>query len=87
MDPGQLKLWEPVLQSPVAVSLLLLAALIASWGVLLVWIHRLYRDREALHREFRTHLESDLQLRTAVDEWAIQELVRSHRGGEDAQAT
>lgn len=87
MSPGSLLQWEPVLRSQIAVALLLLAALVVSTSILLLWVRMLYGRIESLHEEFRRHLESDLTLRHAVDEWAIKELVRTHTGVVDGAGT
>lgn len=53
MDPARLIDWETVLQSPVAVSLLLLAALFVVWAVLIGWAISLMRRHRELERETR----------------------------------
>jgi hypothetical protein len=63
MDPAQLREWEPILQSQVAVSLLLLAALIGS----LAWSFTLYRTNQALQREFREHLRAQGDFRGVLE--------------------
>jgi hypothetical protein len=86
MDPRALQEWEVILQSQVAVALLLLAALVAAVGILLTWIRFLYGKLEDLHQTFREHLESDLAVRRAVDEWAIRQMIHSTDHESDAPA-
>jgi hypothetical protein len=56
VDPQELMGWEAVLQSPVAVALLLLAGLITITGPLLLVVRSQYLENKELNREFREHL-------------------------------
>lgn len=80
MDPNRLSEWEPVLRSQVAVSLLLLAGLVVITGVLMTWIHRLYRDNRELHREFQEHLKAEGHLGPLLA--AVRDVLAINRSGE-----
>lgn len=64
MGPDGLAAWEVILQSDVAISLLLLGAVLVLAAVLLGWTRQLHRENQQLQRELIEHLkaESDLNL-------------------------
>ncbi len=59
MDPTQLHAWEVILRSPVAVSLLLLGAVLTLGTVHLAWVRGVLRENRELHGWIREHLEAE----------------------------
>ena len=62
MNPERLAEWERILESNVAVALLLLGAVLVLWSVLLAWAWSLHRENVSLQREFREHLKAQAEL-------------------------
>jgi hypothetical protein len=73
MDPTEIIRWEPILQSDVAVSLLLLAGLFGVATAQAVWIARLYRHNRELEKEFREHLKEQGHLGPLLE--ALREIL------------
>lgn len=87
MSPDQLLQWEGVLRSQYAVSLLLLAALLA----MTAWAFKLYRDNQQLNREFREHLKVQGDFGGVMDHvreaLSVVREARETTGGETARTT
>ncbi len=59
MGADQLQTWEVVLRSPVAVSLLLLGAVLALGAMHLAWVRGIQRENRELNGWIREHLEGE----------------------------
>ena len=62
LDPERLGKWEVILQSDVAVALLLLGFALVLMGVLLTWARALHQENQQLKRELIDHLKADGEL-------------------------
>lgn len=62
MQPERLRAWEVVLQSDVAVALLLLGGVLVLGALLLLWVRALHQENRELRRELVEHLKTDADL-------------------------
>lgn len=80
MDPDRLSRWEPILQSDVAVALLLLAALVVACGYLVFENRSLRRENQQLNTEYREYLKASADVALLVRN-ARRLLTLGDRGG------
>lgn len=87
MGADQLRAWEVILSSPVAVALLLLAAVVVLGGVLGLWIRRLVAENRQLHTWIREHLEAEAGVSRALDDlYPILDLIHHGQANEASRA-
>lgn len=80
MGAEQLRAWEVILTSPVAVALLLLLAVFVLAWVLLTWVRGVWAENRQLHQWIREHLESEAGVaRALADVRPILELIGDAR--------
>jgi hypothetical protein len=78
VDPGGLQRWEPVLQSPVAVALLLLAGFLVVSSSLLVVVRELWRENKEKDAVIRQLMDGRRDIDVALsDVRKVQKLIRS----------
>jgi len=87
MTPDQLRSWETVLQSPVAVALLLLAAVCVTNGFWLAVVRSLWVENREQTAAFRDYLLTNDRFDATVDN--VRRLIHLTQatGGDDADPT
>lgn len=68
MTPDRLAGWERILQSDVAIALLLLGAVLTLFSILLMWLNALRLENQELKREFVAHLKTRADLSSTLTE-------------------